>query len=473
MEIKKEEVSRIVEEVVRQFHLNGGAVKKSSSPSRGLFDTVDEAVEMASLAQRELMKLSLEKRGEIIEAMRRAAEDNARELAELAVSETGMGRISDKMKKIILQARKTPGLEDIPSRVFTGDRGLTLIEMAPYGVIGAITPSTNPGATVINNSIGMVAAGNSVVFGPHPGARRVSQRALQILGEAVEMAGGPANLLTTVREPSMDTGLALMKHPGIRLLVVTGGPVVVRMAMDSGKKVIAAGPGNPPVVVDETADIAAAARDIVLGASFDNNVMCISEKNIFAVESIADELKLKMQGCGGFLLSPKQMEDLTVQVIQTGTLGHPEPTMNKNYVGKDPALIAKAIGLDIGPDVHLLFGEVAYDHPLVSAEQMMPLIPLVRVRDVKDGIEKAVKAEHGFRHTAMMHSRNIEHLSLMAKMVDSSIFVKNAPSYSGLGFGGEGYTSMTIASPTGEGITSARTFGRFRRCTLVDYFRIV
>ncbi|MBI2264879.1 MAG: aldehyde dehydrogenase EutE [Armatimonadetes bacterium] len=487
MQLDRSEIGRIVEEVVRRVAgtTGDGALKsspfgeKSLAPAvsaneeSGIFATQERAIEAAERSYQELARLTLEKRKEIIEAMRDTARSHARELAEMAVQETGLGRVEDKIRKNNLVADKTPGIEDLESVAHTGDRGLTLIEMAPYKLIGSITPSTNPAATIINNSIGMIASGNAVVFNPHPGAKKVSLRAIEILNQAIRKVGGPSHLLTSIAEPTIETSQATMRNPKIRLLVVTGGPGVVRAAMQSGKRTIAAGPGNPPSVVDETADIPKAARAIVDGSSFDNNIMCQCEKEVFAVDAVFDQLKKEMTAYSAYELSPSQLEQLLKVITKEGSAGCPEATMNRDFIGKDARVLARAIGLDVPTSVRVLISEVDRTHPLVMTEQMMPVLPLVRVGNVQEAMDLAVKAEKGNGHSASMHSRNVENLSNMAHRIDTAIFVKNAPIYSGLGYGGEGNTTMTIGCLTGEGITSARHFTRTRRCVLVDYFRII
>ena len=450
-----------------------GAAATSVAGADGVHPDIDSAVRAAATAFRQLGALSLERRKEMIAAMRGAARQAASELAALAVSETGLGRVEHKVLKNSLAADKTPGVEDIEPTAWSGDRGLTLMERAPYGVLGAITPVTNPACTIICNSIGMIAAGNSVVFNCHPNAKRVSVAAVQLLHRAIVSAGGPPNVICTVPEPTIQSAQALMKHPGVRLLVVTGGPGVVAEAMRSGKRAVCAGPGNPPVVVDETADIEQAARDIVVGASFDNNIICVLEKEIIAVESVADALKAAMLRQGCVELGQWQMKQLERVIFATTPKPGCGGDVNKAYVGKTPAFILKQIGLTVEDSVKLAIAEVGRDHPLVWSEQLMPVIPMVRVRNADEAIDLAVAAEQGNFHTAVMHSRHLDNLSRMARECNCSIFVKNGPSLAGLGFGGEGYTSYSIASPTGEGVTRARSFTRDRRCTLVDSFRIV
>lgn len=471
MDELEQNIRKLVTEVVKGMKLS--PEKETGGNAFGTFTNLDNAVNAAYNAFNEFKSLSLDTRKSIIENIRKASLENNVVLSKMAHEETGMGRWEDKVVKNELGIKKTPGIEDIQPEAFSDDYGLTLVEKAPYGVIGAITPSTNPVVTIISNAIGMIAAGNSVVFNPHPSAKKTSSHLISILNKAITEAGGPANLLVCIDEPTIESAKELMSHKKIAILVVTGGPAVVKVAMNSGKKVIAAGPGNPPCVVDETADIAKAGKDIVDGASFDNNVICICEKEIICVASVADRLKEEMKKHGAFELNDEQIKQLTSLVITEAGCPGNEGMANKKYVGKNASYIAKDIGLDLPEESRLLLCEVGREHPLVWTEQLMPVMPLVRVKDVDEAIDLAVVCEHGFRHTSIMHSLNIAKLSKMAKVMDCSIFIKNGPSYAGLGKGGAGFASFTIASPTGEGVTRARTFTRERRCTVVDYFRII
>jgi acyl-CoA reductase-like NAD-dependent aldehyde dehydrogenase len=475
-----DEIRQIVEQVLKSSDIAAllgatdlGPKASSKEEGGGVFSDVDSAVKAAGVAQRELIALPLDTRTRMIEAMRRAVLSSNDWLSQDAVAETGLGNVRDKQAKNALAAEKTPGVEDVQPTAFSDEHGLTITEHAPYGVIGAITPVTNPLATITSNSIGMIAAGNSVVFNVHPNAKRVSNRLVALLNIAIKGAGGPPNVLCAVADPTIESAGVLMKHPGVSILVVTGGPGVVKAAMGSGKKAICAGPGNPPCVVDQTADLVKAGRDIVAGASFDNNVVCICEKEVLAVEGIADRLKQELRANGAFELTGSQIEAVTRLVIPSPKGPHVESAPNKDMVGKDAAYIARAVGIEVPAQTRLLLMEVDRDHPLVWSEQLMPVLPVVRMRSADEAIDLAVAVEHGFRHTAMIHSHDIEKLSKMAKVMNCSLFVKNGPCYAGLGQGGAGYTSFTIASPTGEGLTRARTFTRDRRCTLVDYFRII
>jgi aldehyde dehydrogenase len=479
--IDPQQVAKIVAQVVAQVRQNQGmravtgvGASAKAVQGSGVYETIDEAVAAAQVAFEKLNLLPLERRQEIIRHIRQTAREAAQLLAYEAWQETGMGRYEDKIQKNLLAADKTPGTELITPSVFTGDHGLTLVEHAPFGVIGAITPSTNPTSTIISNAIGMLAAGNSAVFNVHPMAKAISARTIVLLNEAILRAGGPHDLLTCVAEPTIESAQALMRHPGVRLLVVTGGEGVVREAMGSGKRAICAGPGNPPVVVDETADIVQAGRDIVRGASFDNNIICVDEKEVFVVDAVADQLKKEMTSRGAVEINGWQLSRLLRSVFLEDRGPGEHAVVNKAFVGQNAAVLLREIGISAGDDVRLVIAEVEdHRHPLVWTEQLMPVVPIVRVRSAEEGIEKAVEVEHGYRHSASMYSRNIDRLSAMARAFQGSVFVKNGPHISGLGVEGEGFTSLSIASPTGEGMTCSRTFTRERRCVLKDRFRII
>ncbi len=261
----------------------------------GILDDVDTAVAAARKAFEQYERMPLDGARRSSRAMRHAALAHLDEMCERAVSETGLGRVEDKRIKNRVAITKTPGPEFLEPIAQSGDDGLMLLERAPFGVICSITPCTNPTETIINNGIGMVAGGNAVVFNTHPAAKETSAWYVSLLCDAIVAAGGPENLLCCIAEPTVASAQALMRHKGVRIVVVTGGGAVVKEAMRSGKRAISAGPGNPPAVVDETAHIEAAARGIVAGASFDNNIICTCEKEIVAVADIADKLKKELR----------------------------------------------------------------------------------------------------------------------------------------------------------------------------------
>lgn len=451
-------VQDIVKEVVARMQLSGNA----GTAQHGVFTDMNQAIEAAKEAEAKVRCMTMDQREQIVSNIRRKTHENAELLARMGVEETGMGNVGDKILKHHLLADKTPGTEDITTTAWSGDRGLTLIEMGPFGVIGAITPCTNPSETVLCNSMGMIAAGNTVVFNPHPQAIKTSIFAINMVNEASLEAGGPDNVACTVTRPTLETSNIMMKHKDIPLIAATGGPGVVTAVLSSGKRGIGAGAGNPPALVDETADVRKAAADIVNGCTFDNNLPCIAEKEIVAVDSVADELMNYMiseQGC--YLISKEEQDKLTATVITPKGL-------NRKCVGRDARTLLSMIGIQASENIRCIVFEGEKEHPLIAEELMMPILGLVRAKDFDDAVEKAVWLEHGNRHSAHIHSKNVDNITKYAKAIDTAILVKNAPSYAALGFGGEGFCTFTIASRTGEGLTSASTFTKRRRCVMSD-----
>jgi propionaldehyde dehydrogenase len=455
-------VAGVVAEVAKQATA-GQLAPAGFGPADGIFDTMDQAVEAAAKAWREYMKCTMADRARFVAAIRATSidADNLEYMSRASIAETGMGNLPDRIAKNRLAATLTPGTEDLITEAWSGDDGLTTIELSPFGVIGAITPTTNPTETLINNTIGMLAAGNTVVFSPHPRATNVSHWVIAAFNHALAEAGAPANLVVTVKEPSLENTEALMQHKLVNLLVATGGPGIVRAVMSSGKKAIGAGAGNPPAVVDQTADLKKAAKDIVNGCSFDNNLPCIAEKEVIAVDSIVDLLRFYMITYGAYEIRDRE----TLDRLQTLVMDGKAP--KTDWVGKSATDILAGIGIEAPEGTKVIIAETEFEHPFVQSELMMPVLPIVRVKDVDEAIDKAIQVEHGFRHTAIMHSTNVTSLSKMGKLIQTTIFIKNGPSYAGIGIGGEGYTTFTIAGPTGEGLTSAKTFCRRRRCALV------
>ena len=457
MSVNEQMVQDIVQEVVAKMQIAADV-----TGSHGVFGDMNEAIAAAKKTQRIIARMSMDQREKIISNIRKKIKDNAETFARMGVQETGMGNVGHKILKHQLVAEKTPGTEDITTTAWSGDRGLTLIEMGPFGVIGAITPCTNPSETILCNTIGMLAGGNTVVFNPHPAAIKTSIFAINMLNEASIEAGGPDNIAVTVEKPTLDTSNIMMKHKDIPLIAATGGPGVVTAVLSSGKRGIGAGAGNPPALVDETADIRKAAEDIVNGCTFDNNLPCIAEKEIVAVDSVADELMHYMvneQGC--YLASKEEQDALTAVVLKGGRL-------NRKCVGRDAKALLGMIGVTVPDNIRCITFEGSKEHPLIATELMMPILGVVRAKDFDDAVEQAVWLEHGNRHSAHIHSKNIDNITKYAKAIDTAILVKNGPSYAALGFGGEGYCTFTIASRTGEGLTSASTFTKRRRCVMSD-----
>ena len=473
MAIDERRIESIVADVLERLEGGRPAARAGAEPLLGIHPDLETAVKSARAAFEAYEQIPLATRKRIIATAREMLAANYRVLSELAVTETGLGRVDDKILKNKIVTELTPGTEDLEPVAWTGDHGLTLMERAPYGVIAVITPVTNPSETVINNGLSMIAGGNTALFCPHPNARKVSNLTVDLINRAAKRVGSPHPLLHSVEQPTLEIAQALLKFKGILLNVVTGGPAVVREALNAGKKAITAGPGNPPSVVDETADVEKAARDLIAGASLDNNIVCTDEKEVVVVAMVADRLKEAFARAGAVMLQPHQTEKLRCMLLEKEAGPRKHAVINRKYVGKNVSVILGDAGIPCDPARRLAVCEVDNDHPFLWTEMMMPVLAMTRMRTADEAIDFAIEVEHGYRHTASMHSRNIDKLSKMARACDCSIFVKNGPNYAGLGYGGEGPTSFTIASPTGEGMTTARSFTRLRRCTLVDHFRIV
>ncbi|MBM3497293.1 MAG: aldehyde dehydrogenase family protein [Armatimonadetes bacterium] len=444
-----------------------GEERGAGGEASGVFEELDAAISAARVAQRELVALGMERRREIIAAVREAALGSAREMAEQARAETRMGNTADKVLKNEYTARLTPGPEVLATEALTGDQGCTLVERAPHGVILAITPSTNPTSTVTNNGIAMVSAGNGVFFSPHPGARECTLEQMRILNRAVVGAGGPANLMTAVADSSLRTVVQAMKHEGIDLISATGGAGVVRAALESGKPAVCAGPGNPPALVDETADLARAARDILRGASYDNNLPCIDEKVVVVVQSVADALVQEMERAGAYVARGGEAGRLAEVCFTEGA-----PT--RELIGQDAEVILDRIGARAAPGTRcIVIEDCPGDCPFAVHEQMMPVLPIVRVPDFEAGVRYAVAIEHGLKHTAAIHTDSVERITRFARAMECTIFVANAPAFAWVGVGAEGWLSQTIAGPTGQGVTDPRTWTRQRMIALGGSLRVV
>ena len=491
MEVQQQVIAEIAREVVSRLRAQmqatpastaklpaNGAATAARSTAQGLgdgiFATVDEAVNAAYEAQKRVEEMSLADRKRLTDIIVRICNDRREELGKLEMDETKVGRLDHKIQKLT-NMRFVLGVDAMRSDARSDKTGLCIIERAPWGVIGMMTPVTHSVPTLASNAINVIAAGNTAIFGPHPSGKRVAQYAIQLFNREFERELGVTNVLTTVLEPTLESAEQIFHHPKVALLAVTGGPAVVKAAAKSGKRVIAAGPGNPPVVVDETADLDHAAECVVVGASYDNNLLCIGEKEVFVVEPVADAFIAAMRRHGGFQLDAAAIDRLTraAFTFEGGGGGCARAHVKKDFVGKDPAVLAAAASVSIPPDTQLLFGETVENHPFVVEEQMMPFIPIVRVKNVDAAIAASVKAEHGYRHTAIIHTQNVNTATRFARAMNTTLVVHNAASPASLGVGGPGYFSHSIATPTGEGITTPLTFTRERQLVVGNALRII
>ena len=470
MQLTEEQINRIVNEVVETLK-QGSAKPQAAKGNDGVFTDMNDAVEAAYVAFLEFREHSIQCRKKYIDAVRQMALDHKEELAKMTVEETGMGRVDHKIQKYINAAKNSPGVEELQPEAWSGKNGLALNEYAPFGVIGNITPSTHPGPVMINNIINQLAGGNTIAFNPHPSAKKLNARVIQLANQYMIKEGAPPNLVTCVAEPTLETAKILFGHPKVELLSITGGPGVVDLAMKYPKKVIAAGPGNPPVLIDETADLNLAAKEISMSASYDNNILCIAEKEIFVVESVFDRFMEAFEKAGNYRLTTELMDRLAEKALQKSG---DEYAVNRTFVGKQAYVLAEAIGLKIPQETPMLFGETDENHPWVQTEQMTCCIPVIKVKDFDAGVMAALKAEHHFKHTAAIYTNDMKRATIYTKALDCDVQAINGGTLRGDGGDlGEGPFSHTIATPTGEGICTTKDFVRKRRIMIHGTMRFV
>lgn len=471
-QLNEDLIRNVVTQVLAEVNAKAHVSTNSFCGRNGVFHDANEAVAAAQIAFEKLSEHGMETRKRIIEHIRRISIDQCVELGTMEMEETRIGRLEHKIEKLKTLGERSPGVEFMSSQVYSGDRGLAVIEHAPFGVIGAITPVTHSLPTITGNAVSMIAAGNSVVVNPHPSGKKVAAEGVRRFNKAIRDDIGIDNLICVIAEPTLESADTIFKHRDVRLICVTGGPAVGRAALRSGKRAIVAGPGNPPVVVDETADLKRAAEAIITGAAFDNNLLCIAEKEVFVVDSVFEPMMKAMQAAGAVRLNSSEVDRLTSQaIIQVGDDNHDAPA--KEFLGQDAAKLAAAAGASFTGNPELVFGETDETNPFVPVEQMMPFLPFVRCKNVDEAISKAKQYEHGFRHTSIIHSHNVRNMTRMGKLLDTTLFVKNGPCMAGLGLGGEGYLSFSIAGPTGEGVTTPLSFTRERRCSMIDDLWII
>lgn len=473
MQMTEDLIRNVVAQVLSQMGSTGATNGAALATTRrfGIYPTADAAVAAAETAFQAFRTRPLADRAKAVECIKKICVDQAEELGRKELAETKIGRLDHKIGKLRDAIPRVPGVEFLRTDSVSGDNGIALTDYAPFGVIGAITPVTHSLPTLAGNAINMLAAGNSVVFNAHPSGANIAAEGVRLFNQAIYKAIGIDDLLTIIDPPTLESAAALFEHRGVKLLVVTGGPAVARAALGSKRRAIVAGPGNPPVVVDGTACLDNAATSIIHGASFDNNLLCIGEKQVFAVAEVFDKLMEVVGRKGGYRLQPAQIDALTKAAFKPGDDG--KLHVVKELIGQDPAVLGRYAGVDVPAGTQILYGETGEDHPFVEHEQMMPFIPFIRVSNVDRAIELAKKSEHGFGHTAILHSRDTSVMSKMGKIMDCTIFVINGPSTSGLGLGGEGELSFSIAGPTGEGVTTPLTFTRQRRSSVIGGMRFL
>ncbi len=460
MAVDEKQIEEVVRGVVNNL-LNSTSkasleVSSISSTGDGLYSNIEDAIAAAKKSQVKLTDMGRQARFKIIANIRKRCLENIERFAKLTVDETKLGRYKDKVIKNQVAINFTPGPENLEAKAFSNEVSTRIDQRAPYGLIVAITPMTNPTPGIINNAIIMISAGNSIVFLPHPSAHHCSTEAIKVIHKAIVEAGGPADLVTAAKESKIENVSKAFKSKKVDLITATGGPGIVRLSMKSGKKVIGAGPGNPPVIVDETADIESAAIEIMNGASFDNNILCNEEKVCICLRNISDRLLSAFSRNSTVVLNKEQAARVTEIVVKDGEI-------NKDYMGKDASKILADAGINVDPSERLaVFVADSESHPLVQHEQLMPVLPIILVDNFKQAVEIACRVEHGYGHTAMIHSKNIDNITTFGQAIDTTNFIVNARAQAMAIENERGGTSWTIAGATGEGNTTPKDYTRQR-----------
>jgi acetaldehyde dehydrogenase (acetylating) len=381
----------------------------------------------------------------IINAIREAGEANACRLAQMAVSETGMGNYEDKCFKNFFASRyvfeyiqemKTVG-------IIRDDKKSKIWEIAePVGVIAGIVPTTNPTSTVIYKSMIALKSRNAIVFSPHPSAARCTYEAARLMSEAAVAAGAPEGSIGCISTITMGATQELMKHPDVALILATGGPGLVKAAYSSGKPALGVGAGNPPAFVERTADVHQAAIDIITGKSFDNGTICASEQSIVAEECIADELVRYLEENGAHFLNPEETAKVSAVVML------PNGSMNARAVGKDARTIGQMAGISVPEGARCLvapLGGVGPKWPL-SQEKLTTVLAFYRVSDWHQGCERCMELLNagGIGHSMVIHSNNEAVIREFAMKKPIFRMLVNTPST----FGGIGATTGLAPSFT-------------------------
>src|SRR5579859_3888532 len=387
MQVTDDLIRGVIQQVLAQMRNGQAPARNGHAAQRGVFGDVESAVAAASAAQKEFEARGLEDRRKAVACIRKICSERAEELGREELEETKIGRLAHKIEKLTVIADRIPGVEFLRTDSFSGEYGITLQEYAPFGVIGVITPVTHSLPTLACNAINMLASGNALVCNPHPGGTKIACKGVQLFNRAIHQAIGIDNLVTILSNPTLESAQAIFDHRDVRMLCVTGGPAVGRAALRSPKRAIVAGPGNPPVVVDDTADLENAARSIVIGGGYDNNLLCIGEKEVFAVEKIFNPLLDAVGRHGGFRLNRSQIDELTKLAFAPPEKPGGHAVLNRDLIGKDASVLASLIGVRVPAGTQILFGETDVSNPFVPEEQMMPFVPFVRARDAMQAID--------------------------------------------------------------------------------------
>jgi len=394
---------------------------------------LEELIQQVKKAQQQFANYSQEQVDLIFKKAALAANNARIPLAKMAVQETGMGVIEDKVIKnhfaseIIYNKYK----HSKTCGIIEEDKSFGLQKIAePVGILAGIVPTTNPTSTAIFKALIALKTRNGIIFSPHPRAKDCTIAAAKIVLEAAVKAGAPAGIIGWIDQPSVELSQALMQHPCINLILATGGPGMVKAAYSSGRPSLGVGAGNTPALIDETAHIKMAVSSIILSKTFDNGMICASEQSVIVVDSIYEEVRQEFIDRGAYLLSPEEREKVTEILLKDGHI-------NPDIVGQSVEKLAAIAGIYVPEDTRLLIGEVeniGLEEPF-SYEKLSPILAMYRAKDFEDGVKKAEKLVlfAGRGHTAVLYTSpsNREHIKRFEDNVETARVLINTPSSQG------------------------------------------
>jgi acetaldehyde dehydrogenase/alcohol dehydrogenase len=400
-------------------------------------EDLDALVERVKAAQQKFSTFSQKQVDHIFRCAALAASDARIPLAKMAVEESGMGVIEDKVIKNHFASEyiynsykdeKTCGILSEDEEAGT----ITIAE--PMGVICGLIPTTNPTSTAIFKTLISLKTRNGIIISPHPRARKCTCLAANLVLKAAVAAGAPEDIIGWIDEPTLELTNQLMHHPAIRLILATGGPGMVQAAYSSGKPAIGVGSGNTPVVIDETADQTRAVASILMSKTFDNGMICASEQAVVAVDAIYDSIRDRFSRHGGYILNKKEADAVRNIIIVGGRV-------NAKIVGQGAPKIAELAGISVPPTTKVLIGEatdISMDEPF-AREKLSTILALYRAKDFKDAVVMAGKlvAMGGMGHTSVLYTdqdQQKERVNFFGEQMKTSRILINTPaSYGGIG----------------------------------------
>jgi acetaldehyde dehydrogenase (acetylating) len=392
----------------------------------------------------------------IIRSMVKAASENAVRLAEMAVSETGFGKIADKaFKNEFASTILYDYIKDMKTiGIIREDTEKKLIEIAePMGVLMGIIPSTNPTSTIIFKAIIALKTRNGIVFSPHPSAAACSMEAAKLMAEAAVSAGAPEGIIGCMSMLSMEGTDALMHAPEIALILATGGSAMVKSAYSSGKPALGVGPGNVPAYIEKTADIEKAVRNIIASKTFDNGTICASEQSVIVETGNREQVIAEFKKQGAYFMSPEETA-IVSKFLFTSSLG-----MNQQLMGRNPQEIAHKTGISIPKGTTVLLGEqkgVGKEYPL-SYEKLTTVLAFYTVEDWKEACDLCIKLLHngGIGHSISIHTEDRDMVLKFATKPVFRILVNTPSSQGGVGASTALAPSFTLGSGTWGGSSTS------------------